>query len=82
MAILTSPQLAELRQDTSRDEHPDWNKTIVNAALQSIEDRLEASRSIISADIDTATAPYVFSNAMKKKLFAYFMLRKFDREGV
>jgi hypothetical protein len=80
MAILNADQLAELRRSVSDQVLVDYNKPIINAALQKIEDVWESNRGAFAASIDTATAPYTFSNAAKKQLMAYWMLQKFGRE--
>lgn len=83
MAILTSIELAEVRQNiTINTAIIDYTKSVANAAVQAIEDFMEANRAAIGTAINTATAPYVFTPAMKKKLFAYWCRQKFSREGV
>ena len=42
MAILAPEELTALRREAARDEHPDWDKPTINAALQGSEDVLEA----------------------------------------
>jgi len=80
MATLTAEQLTELRQGTCRDLHPDFNKTQINAMLQAIEDWFEAARPSLNTAINTATAPYVFSAANKKKALSYWCAQKYGRE--
>ena len=83
MATLDALQLAELRREIARDTATqDWNKTTVNAALQAIEDWFEANKVSGSTAVDTATAPYVFTGALKKKLFRFWLLEKSKREAV
>lgn len=82
MAVLTNNELAELRQDIARDtETQNWDKPIVNAALQAIEDWFEANKATGSAAVDTATSPFTFTNGQKKKLFRYWLRQKFGREA-
>ena len=82
MAILNATDLSDLRRDVCKGITVDFVKSQINAALQAIEDRIENSRAVLSADIDTATAPYVLSASMKKKLVAHYFRQKFTREGV
>lgn len=79
MAVLTSEQLATLRQ---RIPAGNWAKPTINAAFQAIEDFFENNRATISTAIDTATAPHVFTAAQKRRLVALWLLQKFAREGI
>ncbi|MEE9293511.1 MAG: hypothetical protein V3W34_00900 [Phycisphaerae bacterium] len=82
MAILTADELAGLRRRMAASaEAVDWDKDTVNAALQAVEDKFELIRSDISAAIDTAAAPFVFTVQQKKKLVGATLQRKFAREG-
>lgn len=83
MATLTATQLAQLRREFVRklgDITIDFDKPIVNAAFQAIEDWYEANKGQISTDINTATAPYVFTGQQKKLLGVYWLLQKSGRE--
>ena len=82
MAILTPTELSTLRQDFERSETPTCLKPTLNAALQAIEDWFEVNRAGLSTTINTATSPYVFTAAQKKKLVAYWLRQKFGREAV
>lgn len=83
MAILKAEELAELRRSLARAESTvDWDKPIINAALQAIENLVEGAKPSINTAINTATSPYVFSATHKKKLLAYYFQQKFRREGV
>lgn len=82
MAILLPDDLTVLRQQSARDQTVDYTKAQINAALQAIEDFFEANRGAISAAINTATAPYVFTAAQKRRMVAYWLQQKFGREGV
>lgn len=83
MAILTTTEFAELRQAIARDQATvDWNKPQINAALQAIEDWFEANRAALGAAINAGTTPYVFTATQKKRLVAYWLRQKFEREGV
>lgn len=82
MAALLPGELTELRQLVARDQLVDYTKTQANAALQAIEDWFEANRTALGNAINTATAPYVFTPAMKRRLFAHWCRQKFGREGV
>jgi hypothetical protein len=82
MATLSADQLAELRRKmASRLATVDYNKPIINSALQAIEDWFEANRAGISGAIDTATAPYTFTAPRKKALVAFWLLQKYGREA-
>jgi len=85
MAILTATQLAEMRQRLVKKlgiMAIDFDKPTVNAAFQAIEDWYEANKGQISSDINTATAPFVFTPQQKKWLGAYWLLQKSKREDV
>ena len=83
MAQLTAEQLARLRREFVRklgNVAIDFDKSIINAAFQAIEDWYEANKAQISTDIDEATAPYVFTPQQKKWLGAFWLLLKSGRE--
>jgi hypothetical protein len=83
VAILTTDQLAAIRRRVAKAFNPDsvrWKKPEINAALQAIEDWFEANKASGSAAVDTATAPFVFTGAEKKLLFAYWLLVKHNIE--
>mgnify|MGYP000433196659 CR=1 FL=1 len=67
MAQLTNEQFAELRQDICRGENGySFDKPIINAALQAIEDWFHANKAEGVTAINTATMPYVFANGWIK----------------
>ena len=80
MTILAVDELAKMRRRMAVGQHPDWDKSIINAALQAIEDWYQTNKVQGSTDIDTATSPFTFTNAQKKKLFGYWMEHKFKME--
>lgn len=83
MAALTPQQLVEIRKRVAQGEtEVAWDKSQINAIIQVLEDWYEAERPTVSALMDTATAPFVFSNAVKKKVGAWFLKQKSDRERV
>lgn len=82
MAILLPDDLTDLRQGVARNQTVDYSKAQANAALQAVEDFMESNRAAMSTAINTATAPYVFPPAMKRRMFAYWCRQKFGREGV
>lgn len=82
MAILLPHELTDLRQPVARDQLVDYTKAQANAALQAIEDWFEANRAALGTAINTATAPYVFTPAMKRRMVAHWCRQKFGREGV
>ena len=55
MAVLTPDELTALRRETARDEHPDWDKPTINAALQGAEDVLEAQAFDATAFVTVTT---------------------------
>jgi hypothetical protein len=58
-----------------------WNSTIIDAALQAVEDYFEATaKAGLNSAIETA-APGVFTGPQKKLLIAYFIMQKASREG-
>jgi len=82
MAVLTINQLENLRQlIASKIAAINYNKSQANLALQAIEDWFEANKALLSAAIDTATAPLVLTVAQKKLFVAVFILQKAGREG-
>lgn len=89
MAILTVAELDELSNKMCKEMKAegiviDYNRPIINAALQAIEDWYETAKLQGSSDIDAATAPYgyTFTNPQKKKLFKWWLWQKFFRESV
>lgn len=87
MAVLTSAQLAELRQGCASSAAAagapvNYTKAQLNAALQAVEDWFEnTGRAAIGAAIEAA-APGLFNAAAKKRIAAYWLRQKFAREGV
>jgi len=82
MAVLNANQLAKMRRGTASSLSTlDWDKPIINSALQEIEDWYESSRATVSGLIDTATSPYTFSNPEKKLLAKWWMEHKFGQGG-
>jgi len=82
MATLTAEELAELRRDICKGQRPNFTKVTINSALQAVETWFEANRASIKTAINTSTAPYVFTNPMKKILIAHYLKQKFKRENV
>lgn len=81
MPILTAEQLAYLRREMARSQSVvDYNKPVINAALQAIEDWFESRRAQISNAIDTATSPVVLTAAQKRLLVIAFLMQKAGRE--
>lgn len=82
MAILLPDDLADLRQGAARNQTVDYTKAQINTAVQAIEDWFETNRPALAAAINTATAPYVFTPALKRRMVAHWCRQKFGREGV
>jgi len=80
MAVLTLVQLAKIAQKLEKLGTVTWNKSQINAATQAIEDRLQASKSILNSDIETA-APGVFNATQKRVIFANVAVRFAVGEG-
>ena len=81
MAVLSPTQLAELRRGCAQDVAVNYTKAQVNAALQAVEDWMEATaRAEIATAIELA-APGVFTGPQKKSIFRWFMRQKFERGG-
>ena len=82
MAALTSEQRAELRRAVVRGESSiTFTKPTIDAALQAVEDWFEGERAVVSAAIDAATTPHVFTNGQKKKMVRWFLQQKSKREA-
>ena len=83
MAVLTNQQLAELRKGGRANWTTpiDFDKPIINATFQAIEDWYEGQRAQVSSDIDAASTPKAFSNAEKKQIAAAFLQWKFRLGG-
>lgn len=83
MAILTDKQKSDLRnglEETSAGGPVTYVKSEVNDAFQAIEDFIESNRTTVSSDIDTAVGGFIFTNAQKKFMFAYYCDQKFRRD--
>lgn len=85
MAVLPNNELAALRRQYQKEfgeDGIDFTKATINAAFQEIEDWYTASKATVSADIDTATSPKVFTNAEKKFIFRAWLSKQADKEIV
>ena len=80
MATLTAAQREEIRRDASYAFPVTWTKPTVNAAMQAIEDWVEANRAALGAAIEAA-APSAFTAAQKKYLVARYFRQKAERDG-
>ena len=68
-------ELEEVKQQRKETPHHlEWDELPV-------EDKFELIRSDISATIDAAVAPFVFTALQKRKLVGAVLRRKFAREG-
>jgi hypothetical protein len=88
---LTTLELQHIRQALARGTIVTYVKAQINAAVNSIENTMttrtmtapDAGKTvvqIVSAEIDAASAPFVFSSNQKKLLFAYWAETKFLRD--
>ena len=58
-----------------------WDKTEINAALDALDEIYEDQwKAEGVAAINTATSPFVFSNAQKKKIAKHWFFLKFVKE--
>ena len=59
-----------------------YSKAQINAAIQALEDWWDDTQqqTTVSAEIDTATSPFVFTNAQKKKIAKFWLCNKGERE--
>ena len=82
MVLLSSDEATKIRQECARAfPTVDYIKPQINAAIQGIEDWFEANRPSLSAAINTATGPFIFTNAQKVALVKYWLASKFERGG-
>ena len=81
MAIISNDELAKIRREVSRDDGAvNYIKPRINAAIQAMEDWYNDEKLTVSGLVDTATFPFVFTNAQKKKIGAYWLQHKFLKE--
>ena len=83
MAVLTDQESIRMSRGLETDSIPiNYSKVQIKTALQAVEDWFDkpAVKAVLSADIDTATAPFVFTNAQKKKLIKRWLRFRFDKE--
>lgn len=82
MAVLTAVQKDEARTWLAADNRCQltYTKVQMDAALQAVENWLEANRVALSTAINTATAPLVLTAAQKRALVAIYLSIKFRME--
>jgi hypothetical protein len=84
MAALTKAEVGAVSEELCKT-YPDVNysKNSVFLAVQAVEDwwELTATKQQLSAAIDAATTPVVFSNNKKKKIAAEWLQMKAAKEG-
>jgi hypothetical protein len=80
MATINNKQLAQMRREYTKGRHPDYPKATLNAAFQGYEDYLQTTQSGGITAFNTATSPYVFSNADKKVLAAIVFKFKYGED--
>ncbi len=84
MATLSPTEVQTLRQSMAGNSSTvHWTKAQFNAAMQAVEDRMQAAstKTAIASDIEAA-APGVFNAAEKSRLFAIWCLTAAQRLGV
>ena len=92
MAVLTAPELVRIRQMcAAKFATIGYLKAQINAASQAIEDAM-TTRLVVAGDngktwpqvvsgvVDAASAPFVFTMAQKKVLFALWADLKFQKD--
>lgn len=80
MAILSTNELAQIRNGCELTQIINYTKTQINAAAQVCEDFLANNAATVSTAINNATTPFVFTAAQKKAIFAYVVFMKFMRD--
>lgn len=82
MAVLTTDQLAQIRQDIAPKMLViNYNKAQVDAASQAIDTWFDNNQASLVSAINAATAPLVLTAAQKKVLVAYWLKQRTQREG-
>jgi len=74
MATLNAKNLAKIRREVCKGQHPTFKKKVLNDSLQSIEDWFTAHKSEIGALLPNVGA------TMKKRILAYYFELKFNQE--
>ncbi len=74
---MTPEQLVKIRK---RIPAGNWNKSTINTAIDTIDDLFNGVKASWSSAINDATAPFTFTNAQKKLIFAYWLLEKYNIE--
>ncbi len=69
------------RQLAARKSEIGYDKATVNAALQAIHTFLQNNKAQISADINAATTPFVFTAQDKKLLVAFYMAQQAQKDS-
>lgn len=84
MAVLTTTELAELRNTVERHVSLiNYDKTQINAAMQAIEDSFETSGDgILRGALNAALTPFVPIEQQRNFFIASWMKQKVRREGV
>lgn len=85
MATLSNDDLAEIRRKIEAKFNLgastiNYDKGTVNAAIQVLEDWYQDQKAVVSASVNSATSPFVFSNAAKKALGAYYFEYRFKQD--
>lgn len=80
MATLSSTELTTIRNRCADTQTVNYTKAQLNAAAQACEDFLATNASTVSAAINTATSPFTFTAAQKKKIFAEVVEAKYQRD--
>lgn len=81
MATLTASELQSVRNSCANNGIVvNYTKAQINTAAQAFEDWLTANQAAASAAVDTATSPFTFTNAQKKKIGAEVFRLKYTRD--
>lgn len=80
MATLSAAEFQAVRNESATTQTVNYTKSQINAAAQACEDFLTNNAAAVSTAINTATTPFVFSAAQKKKIFAEVARLKYLRD--
>ena len=83
MSVLTAKELQKVRNRLEREVKGtpiNYDKPIINLAIQFLEDWYEGEKATVSAGLNAATAPMVLTNSQKKKLGGAFLVLKALKE--
>lgn len=80
MTVLTALEKQKVRNACSETLQVNYTKIDLNNAVQGVEDWFEANKTSLNTAINTATDPFVFTAAQKKKIVAEWANYKFNKD--